>query len=120
MVRPHPLFKRDRFNIYCEVPITVAEATLGAEISIPTLEGSMKYTIPEGTQPGTTFSVRGKGIVIPRTQSRRGDLVFMVTVEIPKGLNDKQRTAMQAFADSCGESNYTKRQGFFKRIFDKK
>lgn len=119
-VRSHAVFERDGFNIYCEVPITVAEATLGAQIDIPTLEGKMEYTIPEGTQAGTSFTVRGKGIVIPRTQNRRGDLIFVVNVEIPRGLNDKQRSAMQAFADSCGESNYTKRQGFFKRIFDKK
>ena len=78
------------------------------------------FTIPEGTQSGTTFTVRGKGILIPRSQNKRGDLVFVVNVEIPKGLNEKQREAMRAFADSCGEGNYSKRSGFFKRIFDKK
>ena len=119
-VRDHAVFERQGFHIYCEVPITVAEATLGATIKIPTLEGEMEYTIPEGTQAGTSFTVRGKGIVIPRTQNRRGDLVFVVNVEIPRGLNDKQRAAMKAFADSCGEGNYTKRQGFFRRMFDKK
>jgi molecular chaperone DnaJ len=102
------------------VPITVAEATLGAEINVPSLEGNFKYTIPEGTQSGTSFTVRGKGITIPRAQNRRGDLIFVVNVEIPRGLNEKQREAMRAFADSCGESNYSKKSGFFKRIFDKK
>ena len=116
-VRNHAVFERDGFNIYCEVPITVAEATLGAEINIPSLDGELKYTIPEGTQPGTTFTVKGKGITIPRSQSKRGDLIFMVNVEIPRGLNDKQREAMKAFADSCGKNNYTKKEGFFKRIF---
>ena len=116
-VRDHAIFERDGFNIYCEVPITVAEATLGAEINIPSLDGELKYTVPEGTQPGTSFTVKGKGITVPRTQNRRGDLVFVVTVEIPRGLNDKQRAAMQAFADSCGKSNYTKKEGFFKRFF---
>ena len=114
-VRKHSVFERDGFNIYCEVPITVAEATLGAEIDIPTLEGSMKYTIPDGTQPDTTFTVRGKGIPVPRTQNRRGDLIFTVKVEIPRSLTEKQIAAMRAFAESCGESNYTKRTGFFKR-----
>ncbi|MBQ7319789.1 MAG: molecular chaperone DnaJ [Clostridia bacterium] len=114
-VRKHSAFERDGFNIYCEVPITVAEATLGAEIDIPTLEGSMKYTIPDGTQPDTTFTVRGKGIPVPRTQNRRGDLIFTVKVEIPRSLTEKQINAMRAFAESCGESNYTKRTGFFKR-----
>ncbi len=116
-VRDHAIFERDGFNIYCEVPITVAEATLGAEINIPSLDGELKYTIPEGTQPGTSFTVKGKGITVPRTQNRRGDLIFVVNVEIPRSLNDKQRAAMQAFADSCGKSNYTKKEGFFKRIF---
>ena len=116
-VREHAIFERDGFNIYCEVPITVAEATLGAEINIPSLDGELKYTIPEGTQPGTSFTVKGKGITVPRTQNRRGDLIFVVNVEIPRGLNDKQREAMQAFANSCGKSNYSKKEGFFKRFF---
>ncbi len=119
-VRNHAVFERDGFNIYCEIPITVAEATLGAEIKVPTLEGNTTYTIPEGTQTGTSFTLRGKGITVPRSQNRRGDLIFVVNVEIPRGLTDKQREAMKAFADSCGESNYSKITGFFKRLFDKK
>lgn len=119
-VRNHAIFERDGFNIYCEVPITIAEATLGAEINVPSLEGKFTYTIPEGTQSGTSFTVRGKGITIPRAQNKRGDLIFVVNVEIPRGLNEKQREAMRAFADSCGESNYSKKSGFFKRFFDKK
>ena len=59
-VKNHSVFERDGYNIYCEVPITVAEATLGAEITVPTLEGNMQYTIPEGTQPGTQFTIRQK------------------------------------------------------------
>ncbi len=120
-VRRHSVFERDGYNIYCEVPITVAEATLGAEIDIPTLQGNMKFNIPEGTQNDTAFTVRGKGIPVMRAQNdRRGDLIFTVKVEIPKGLTEKQKNAMKAFADSCGENNYAKRSGFFKRIFDKK
>lgn len=115
-VKNHAIFQRDGYQIYCEVPITVAEATLGAEISIPTLEGKEKFTIPEGTQPGTSFTVRGKGFPIPRTQNRRGDLIFTVNVEIPRSLSQKQKDAMRAFADSCGESNYSRRTGFFKKI----
>ena len=114
-VRDHELFERDGFHIYCEVPITVAEATLGAQITIPTLKGEMKYEIPAGTQPGTTFTVRGEGITVPRTQNRRGDLIFAVNVEIPRGLNEKQKDAMRAFAESCGEGNYSKKSGFFKK-----
>lgn len=114
-VKKHSVFERDGVNIYCEVPVTVAEATLGAEIKIPTLEGPMSYTIPEGTQPGARFTVKGKGIPYVNS-SRRGDLIFVANVEVPKGLTEKQKDAMRAFADSCKESNYTKRSGFFKNI----
>ena len=119
-VRNHSVFERDGYNIYCEVPITVAEATLGAEITVPTLEGNIQYTIPEGTQPGTQFTIRQKGIPYVNTPNRRGDLVFTVNVEIPKSLNEKQKEHMRAFADSCGENNYGKKTGFFKKLFDKK
>ena len=119
-VKQHSVFERDGYNIYCEVPITVAEATLGAEITVPTLEGNMQYTIPEGTQPGTQFTIRQKGIPYVNNSSKRGDLVFIVNVEIPKGLNDKQKEHMRAFAESCGENNYGKKTGFFKKLFDKK
>ncbi len=118
-VKRHAIFEREGYNIYCEVPITVAEATLGAEINIPTLEGSAKYTIPEGTQPGTSFTVRGRGVSVPRTQNRRGDLIFTVNVEVPKGLSEKQKDAMRAFADACGEKNYAKKSKF-RSFFNKK
>lgn len=119
-VKPHAVFERRGVTLTCEVPLTVAEATLGAEIEVPTLEGNVKYTIPEGTQSGTTFTLRGKGIPYINNSSRRGDLVFRVNVEIPKGLNEKQKAAMKAFADSCGETNYTKHKAFFKKIFGQK
>ena len=118
-IKKHNVFERDGANIYCDVPVTVTEATLGAEIDVPTLEGSQKFEIPEGTQPGTKFTIRQKGIPFINNSNKRGDLIFTVNVEIPKGLNKDQREKMIAFAESCKESNYTKKQGFFKRIFDK-
>lgn len=119
-VKRHAVFERNGVTVSCEVPLTVAEATLGAEIDVPTLEGNVKYTIPEGTQPGTTFTLRGKGIPYINNPNRRGDLIFRTTVEIPKGLTDKQKSAMKAFADSCGETNYSKHKAFFKKIFGQK
>ncbi len=119
-VRPHSIFERDGYNVYCEVPLTVAEATLGAEIDVPTLEGNIKHTIPEGTQPGTKFTMRGKGVPYVNGNGRRGDLIFRTVVEIPRGLNEKQKSAMKAFAESCGESNYAKHKQFFKKIFGTK
>jgi molecular chaperone DnaJ len=119
-VKRHNIFERDGYDIFCEVPLTVAEATLGAEIDVPTLEGNQKFTIPEGTQPGTQFTLKQKGIPYVNNAGRKGDLVFTVNVEIPKSLNEKQKEYMRAFADACGDSNYSKKSGFFKRIFDKK
>lgn len=119
-VKSHPVFERDGYDIYCEIPITVAEATLGAEIEIPTLDGNEKFTIPEGTQPGTQFTVRQKGIPYINNPNRRGDLIFAVNVEIPKNLNKEQKEKMRDFADCCKDNNYSKKQSFFKRIFDKK
>lgn len=114
-VKRHSIFERDGYDIYCEVPITVVEATLGAEIDVPTLEGNVKFKIPEGTQPGTRFSLKQKGITMVNSQ-RKGDLYFDVNVEIPKNLSEKQKDIMRSFADEVGEGNYAKRTGFFKKI----
>lgn len=112
-VRPSSTFKRDGYHLYCEIPITIAEATLGAEIEVPTLEGMEKFNIPEGTQTGTTFTLRGKGVPMINS-SRRGDIYFTVNVETPKGLNEKQKELLREFAKACGESNYAKKKGFKK------
>ncbi len=114
-VREHSLFERDGTTLYCDIPITFAEAALGAEIEVPTLKEPVIYTIPEGTQTGATFSVRGEGIVSTRT-GRKGDLVFRVTVEVPKNLTDKQKELLRGFAEACGQKNYAKRQSFFKKF----
>ena len=116
-VRKHPIFVREDFDIYCEIPITFPEAALGAEIKVPTLEGETTYEIPEGTQTGTTFTLRGKGI--PYVNGRgRGDLIFKVVVEVPKNMTEAQKDALRKFADSCGKSNYAKKEKF-KSFFGK-
>ncbi len=118
MVRDHAVFKRDEFDIYCEIPITFPEAALGAEIRVPTLEGDTNFTISEGTQTGSSFTLKGKGI--PYVNGRgRGDLVFKVTVEVPRGMNETQKEALRKFADACGQSNYAKKEKFFSKIFGK-
>jgi len=114
-VQSHKIFKRDGSNIYCDIPVTVSEAVLGAEIEVPTLEGMQKFDLPEGTQSGSSFTLRGKGIPNLNNSSRRGDLIFTVGVEIPTGLTTKQKDAMRAFAEACGESNYKKKKNFFKK-----
>mgnify|MGYP002586075930 CR=1 FL=1 len=114
-VRSHPLFTRQGQDVYCEMPITFTQAACGAEVEVPTLDGKVRYTIGEGTQTGTSFTVRGAGIVSTRT-GRKGDLIFRAIVEVPKNLNEKQKQLLRDFADECGQRNYTKRQSFFRKF----
>ena len=118
-VKEHSLFTRERNNIYCEIPISFSEAALGAEIDIPVLGGKTeKYTIPEGTQTGTSFTVKGKGI--PDINSKRkGDLIITVLVETPKNLTAEQKKLIAEFSKSLGESNTGKKTSFFKKLFNK-
>lgn len=114
-VRPHPLFERDGFNIWYELPITYAQACLGADVDIPTLDGRMTFTIKEGTQPGDVLRVKGKGI--PYLNGRGcGDLLLKVVVEVPKNLNSHQKTLLREFEESTGDKNYQKRKSFFDKI----
>ena len=115
-VKRHDVFERDGYNVYCDVPITICEATLGAEIAVPTLEGEVKYSIPEGTQTGTRFTLKQKGIPYVNNSGRRGDLIFTVNVEVPRRLSEKQKAHLRAFAESCGESNYEKKSKIFKKF----
>ena len=116
-VRAHSLFERNGNDLYCEIPITITEATLGAEIEVPTLTGKTKYTIPEGTQNGTTFTVRGEGLSSV-SGGRKGNLIFRVTVEIPRDLSQKQKELLEEFAKSCGETNNRKQTSFFKKFLN--
>ncbi len=114
-VRPHEIFTRNGTSVICEMPITYVQAVLGADIEVPTLDGKVQYRIPEGTQTGTTFRLRGKGI--PRIHSTtRGDQYVKVFVEVPKNLNEKQKNLLREFGDSLGEQNYEKRKGFFDKL----
>ncbi len=98
-IKPHPIFTRDGRDLYCEVPISFATAALGGELEVPTLEGRVKLKVPEGTQTGRVFRLRGKGV---RTvhDGRPGDLLCTVVVETPVHLNDEQRELLQSFDDS--------------------
>mgnify|MGYP002542189121 FL=1 len=116
-VKAHPVFERDGYDIYCEVPITFTEATLGAEIDIPTLEGKEKFTVPEGTQTGTSFTLKQKGVLYVNNSSRRGDLIITVVIEVPKNLSSAQKEKLREFAELSGETNYTKKTRFFKKFF---
>jgi len=116
-VKPHRLFKRDGLNLFCEIPISYVQAVLGAEILVPTLEENEKFELPDGTQTGATFKLKGQGI--PSLRSKvRGDLYFTVKVETPKKLSDKQKEALKHYADAMGEEITGRGKSFFDKVKD--
>jgi len=111
-VQPHQLFRRDGSDVYCDAPITFTQAVLGGELEIPTIDGKVKYDIPEGTQTGTTFRLRNKGI--PNVNGRgRGDQFVTVHIETPRNLTREQKDALRKFSETLKESNYKERKSFF-------
>ena len=114
-VQSHPLFTRDGYDVYLEMPITFAQATLGDKIQVPTLDGKVEYEVPEGTQTGTVFRLKGKGI--PKLKSNvRGDQYVKVTVEIPKKLNEKQKELVREFARECGQEVHQRQKTLSDKI----
>ena len=111
-VKKHASFTRQGQNVYLEMPVSFTQAALGAEIEVPTLEGKVRYTINEGTQTGTVFRLRGKGIPYVNSKSR-GDQFVTVVVETPTGLNKEQRELLKKFEQSTGEAGHPKRKKFF-------
>jgi len=114
-VKPDPIFERDGFDIHTEVPITFAQAALGDEITVPSIDGKVNINIPEGTQSGTIFRLRGKGIK-KINRSDRGDQFVRVSVEVPKNLSKKQKDLIREFDSSMSDDNYNKRKNFFDKI----
>ena len=114
MVQPDETFRREGVDVFCEAPITFAQATLGATLEIPTIDGKVKYDLPEGTQTGSVFRLRGKGIPVLNGRGR-GDQYVTVNVETPRNLTREQKEALRTFSDMLGESNYEKRKSFFKK-----
>jgi molecular chaperone DnaJ len=104
-VRPHPLFERDGKNLYTEVPITFADAALGGEMEVPTLEGRVKLRVPPETQTGKLFRLRGKGVK-PVRGGAVGDLMCRVTVETPVNLNKHQKDLLTEFQASLGDTSH--------------
>ena len=117
-VKTDNVFERDGYDVYVRVPITYSQAVLGAEIEVPTVDGKVAQKIPEGTQSGTKFRLRGQGIQYLNGRGR-GDQYVIVDVEIPKKLNRTQRETLNAFEDSLKDDNYEKRKGFFKNLKDR-
>ena len=120
-VAEHDVFEREGPDLHCEVPLPFAVAALGGELNVPTLDGQSSIKIPKGTQGGTTFRLRDKGMPSLSNKGRKGDLHVSVHVEVPTKLNGKQEDLLRDFAETLGEKNSPMREGFLdkaKRFFD--
>ena len=117
-VRPDPIFERDGYDVWTEIPITYTQAALGDEITVPTVEGKVTYTVPEGTQTGTVFRLRGKGIQKIHSSSH-GDHYVRVIIEVPRNLSKEQKNILKEYEKTLSEKNYVKRKSFFEKIRNK-
>ena len=115
-IKRHAIFSRQNMDVLCEVPITFAQAALGAQIQVPTLDGKVPYDIPEGTQTGTTFTLLGKGIPEVGNSRRRGNQRFTVVVETPTKLTKEQKELLRQLDGTLEET--PKRKKFFDTIKD--
>ena len=116
-VKKNNMFTRDGNNVLVDVPITFVQATLGCEIEIPTIDGKVTHRIPEGTQHGTKFRFKEKGIPSIRN-GVRGDQYVRIIVEVPKNLSSRQREILEEFAQESNEKNYNQRKKFSEKIKD--
>ena len=114
-IKKNAVFTREGTNVYVDVPITFVQAALGCEIEIPTIDGNVTQRFPEGTQHGTKFRLKGKGIPSIRGGAR-GDQYVRVIVEVPKNLTARQRELLQEFADESNEKNYNQRKRFTDKL----
>ena len=118
-VAPHRFFQRDGANLYCRVPIPVTTAALGGSIEVPAIDGSRaKVSVPEGTQSGTQFRLRGKGMPVLRSKAT-GDLYIQVSVEVPRNLTKKQKELLKQFQEThedSGDTHHPESHGFFARV----
>ena len=116
-VRPHPVFERRGDDVWCELPITFAQAALGAEVVVPTLYGKVSYQIHEGTQPNDVFKLKGKGIQHLGSKSK-GDQYVKIVIEVPKNLSSKQKELIKEFDSASSDKNYAKRKTFKQKLKD--
>ena len=114
-LKPHKLFTRRGSDLFIEIPISFTQAALGSEIDVPTLEKPVKHVVPEGTQPGDQFRIKGMGIPYIRS-ANKGDLYVTVKVEVPKKLTDKQKEILKIFDESTTGKEYEQKKSFLNKI----
>ena len=115
-VKKHKLFVRQGYDIMCDCPVTFVEAALGAEIQVPTIDGKVTYNIPEGTQTGTVFRLKGKGVPKLHGNGARGDQYVKINIEVPKNLNEKQKKLLREFGETVEPAKYYERKSFFEKM----
>lgn len=116
-VKEHPLFQREDDNVICEIPISFVQAALGCELEVPTLDGKVAMKIPDGTQSGKIYRLRGKGIPSLRGYGR-GDQLVVVKVETPTNLTTRQKEILEEFAKISGEEAHPMKKGFLNKLMD--
>lgn len=116
-VKPHKLFTRENYDLYCDVTVSFTQAALGGEIEVPTLGGMIKHNLPEGTQPGTVVRLRGQGVQNLRGAGK-GDLYIKINVEIPRKLSEKQKELLRQFDETLTGKEYEGKKSFFDRVKD--
>ncbi len=116
-VQPHKLFQRSGADVMLEMPVSFVQATLGCQLTVPTIDGKVQYTMPEGTQTGTVFRLKNSGI--QKVNGRgRGDQYVKVNIEIPKNLTKEQKEILSRFDDTVGDDHYNEKKGFFSKMKD--
>ncbi|MDR1364652.1 MAG: molecular chaperone DnaJ [Oscillospiraceae bacterium] len=114
-VKPHPIFSRKNDDIWCEIPIPFVQASLGGDVTVPTLTGKVQYHVHEGTQHGDIFKLKGKGM--PKLSGRgHGDQMIKISIEIPRNLTEEQKELLKKFDKISVAKNYQKNTTFFDRI----
>ena len=115
-LKPHPFYQRDGADLFCRVPISMVTAALGGEFNVPTLGGAEALVkVPEGTQSGKQFRLKGKGMPVLRSRDM-GDLYIQVVVETPQKLSKRQRELLMEFDQGCSKENHPESSGFFSRF----
>lgn len=117
-IRKHPIFERDGWDVLCEVPISFTQAALGGDVEVPTLDGKVTFPIPEGTQTGTEFVIKGKGVTYGNTGRNRGDHRFTAVVETPTRLTREQKDLLRQLDGSLESKSTPKRKKFFENLKD--
>lgn len=115
-VKPHAFYQRDGADLYCSVPVSMTTATLGGKFDVTTLDGTKsRVTVPEGTQPGKQFRLKGKGMPVLRS-NQTGDLYIQIQIETPQKLTKRQRELLKEFEDISSKENNPESAGFFARM----